>query len=170
MNDIERERKLAELANLAARNPRIMEHVMAEAEEVAVRISPELAARADALIGTLADDPRLREHGRASRAGVCRLALDLGLRQLETEADTPGAGLEETARAVAPHVAVHLAELAEAPHRVREATGQAVAIVPRPGAAPRWVVVTPDGLTLGAGETPRDAADDAILNHRARST
>lgn len=106
MNPTDRTRALDELAELARRSPRLRAHLDDEAareahlqempmtpepEEVAVRVTIEIASRADRLAEVLADDPRLREHGRASRAAVIRLAATIGMDALEAQQDVAAA-------------------------------------------------------------------------------
>ncbi len=176
MNDLERERAFRRLAELAARNPRVMEHLADEAdaptletddmtekpEPAAVRINSEIADRADALIEALADDPRLRAHGYRSRAGVLRLAMVLGLEQLESEvaegAHLREAGPEVLARVVAPYVIAVLREIDQANERL----GSLGHVEPRPGQRPPWVALAHGGLVLGAGHTPLEAAEAAL--------
>lgn len=178
MNDLERERAFRRLAELAAHNPRVMEHLDDEGTDTpdqetddmakkppppaAVRISSEFADRADALIEALADDPRLRAHGYRSRAGVLRLAMALGLEQLEAEIaegeHLREAGPEVLARVVAPYVIAVLREIDQANERL----GTLGHVEPRPGSRPPWAALAHGGLVLGVGHTPLEAAEAAL--------
>ena len=52
-------------------------------------LTPDLLARADALIAAMAADPEVRAVGRPTRAAVFRVALACGLRDLERRYQPP---------------------------------------------------------------------------------
>jgi hypothetical protein len=52
-------------------------------------LTPDLLARADALIAAMAADPEVRALGRPTRTAVLRVALACGLRDLERQYQPP---------------------------------------------------------------------------------